>query len=125
MTGRAPRRTPARMPQALLPLIHKAKVQGLLVQVARSGLSLGDEAHAVELEDGRIGILARIRVRVLGLIPMQAQRVIGHFGPQATELIRPELDRAEGMRLRVVGVTPEFLAGPEGAEVHVSVWVHP
>lgn len=113
------------MPQALLPLIHKAKVQGLLVQVARSGLSLGDEASIVQLEDGRIGILARTRVRLLGLIPVQRQRMIGYFGPQATDLIRPELDRAEGMRLRVVGVTPEFLAGPGGAEVHVSVWVHP
>jgi hypothetical protein len=113
------------MPQALLPLIHKAKVQGLLVQVARSGLSLGDEASIVQLEDGRIGILARIRVRILGLVTVQRQRVIGHFGPQASDLIRPELDRAEGMRLRVVGVTPEFLAGPDGAEVHVSVWVHP
>ena len=113
------------MPQALLPLIHKAKVQGLLVQVAKSGLSLGDEAQAVELGDGRIGILARVRAPVLGLFRMQRQKIIGHFGPQATELIRPELDRAEGMRLRVVGVTPEFLAGPEGAEVHVSVWVHP
>ena len=113
------------MPQALVPLIHKAKVQGLLVQVARSGLSLGDEAHAVQLEDGRIGILARIRVRILGLIPVQRDRLIGHFGPQATDLIRPEFDRAEGMRLRVVGVTPEFMAGPEGPEVHVSVWVHP
>ena len=113
------------MPQALLPLIHKAKVQGLLVQVAKSGLSLGDEAQVVELGDGRIGILAQVRTSVLGLIPMHRLRVIGHFGPQATELIRPELGRAEGMRLRVVGVTPEFLAGPDGAEVHVSVWVHP
>ena len=113
------------MPQALLPLIHKAKVQGLCVQVAKSGLSLGDEAQAVDLGDGRIGILALVRARVFGLIPMQRQRVIGHFGPHAADLIRPEMNRAEGMRLRVVGVTPEFLAGPDGAEVHVSVWVHP
>jgi hypothetical protein len=113
------------MSQALLPLLHKAKVQGLLIHVAKSGLSLGDEVQAVELGDGRIGILARVRAPVLGLIPLQRQKVIGHFGPQATDLIRPELDRGEGMRLRVVGVTPEFMAGPSGAEVHVSVWVHP
>lgn len=113
------------MPQTLLPLLHKAKVQGLRVQVARSGIALGDEAQAVAMEDGSIGILALVRAPMLGLIPMRRQRVIGQFGPRATELLRPELDRGEALRLRVVGLTPEFLAGPEGAEIHVSVWVRP
>ncbi len=113
------------MAQTLLPLIHKARVQGLTVHVARSGLSLGDEASAVALEDGRVGILARIHAPLLGLLPLRRSRLIGHFGPKASALLMPELDRGEGLRLRVVGVTPEFLAGPGGPEVHVSVWVRP
>jgi len=113
------------MPQTLLPLIHKAKLQGLTVHVARSGLSLGDEAQVQSLADGTVGVMARVRARLLGLWPVHRMRVIGHFGPKASALLLPELDKGEALRVRVVGVTPEFLAGPEGAEVHVSVWVRP
>jgi hypothetical protein len=111
------------MNQTMLPLIHKAPVQGLQVHVVRSGLALGDELEAVALDDGTIGIVARIRARFLGLIPHHRLALIGRFGPQATGLLLPELDRGESLRLRIVGLTPEFLAGPGGAEVHVSVWV--
>lgn len=113
------------MPQTLLPLIHKAKVQGLTVHIARSGIALGDEVEALALEDGVVGVRAKVRARMLGVLPMRRSRVIGHFGPKASQLLLPELDRGEGMRLRVVGLTPEFLAGPSGPELHVSVWVRP
>ena len=88
-------------------------------------MALGDEVQAHPTEDGRIAVLAQVRSPLLGLIPRRRTRMIGHFGPQATKLLRPELERGDGLRLRIVGLTPEFLAGPQGAEVHVSVWVRP
>lgn len=111
------------MAMTLQPMIHKARVQGLTLHVARSGIAPGDTLDALAMPDGRIGLVARVRAPILGLIPRRQARLIGHLGPRASDLVRPELDRADALRLRVVGVTPEFLAGPEGPEIHVSVWV--
>lgn len=106
-----------------LPVIHKAPLEDLSIHVARSGIAPGDAAEAWPMADGTIAVIARIRAPLLGIIPWRRRRIIGQFGEAATLQLMPELDRGEELRLRVVGVTPEFLAGPAGAEVSVSVWV--
>ena len=112
---------PSSTPQ---PLIHKAQVMDLQVDVTQSGLCLGDAVEALQLEDGSIGVVARVNARLLGLVPMRRRRLIGRLGPRASALVQPEIARGGGPRLRIVGLTPEFLASPGGnAEVSVSVWV--
>jgi hypothetical protein len=113
--------------QAMLqPLIHKAAVHSIFVNVAKTGLSIGDAAELALLPDGRIGVFALLQRRFLGLIPRQITVLIGLLGPTATELIAPAVERQEQLRVRIVGLTPEHLAvPPAGAEVHISVWGDP
>lgn len=110
----------------LQPLIHKAAVHDIAVNVARTGLSIGSEAELHLLPDGRIGVFARLNRRFLGFIPRQVTVLIGVLGPQASALIIPAVERNELLRVRIVGLTPEHLTAPGfGPEVHVSVWGDP
>ncbi|TGD43140.1 hypothetical protein EEB11_09880 [Pseudotabrizicola sediminis] len=114
------------MNDLLQPLIHKAAVRDIAVNVARTGLSIGSEAELHPLPDGRIGVFARLDRRFLGLIPRKVTVLVGVLGPQASALIAPAVERGELLRVRIVGLTPEHLTSPGmGPEVHVSVWGDP
>ena len=114
------------MQDMLQPLIHKAAVHSISVNVARAGLSIGDTAGLVALPDGRIGVYARLRRRFLGLFPRDVSVMIGALGPHAATLIAPAVERGELLRVRIVDLTPEHLAtSPTGAEVFISVWGDP
>lgn len=114
------------MQDLLQPLIHKAAVHDITVNIARTGLSIGDEAELHELPDGRIGVFARVSRRFLGMFPRQTKLPIGVLGPGAGRLIAAAVIRGESLRVRIVGLTPEHLA-PEGSgpEIHISVWGDP
>lgn len=113
------------MQDLMQPLIHKAAVHDIAVNVARTGLSIGDEAALHILPDGRIGVFVRLRRRLFGLIPRQVNVLAGTLGAQATALLTPAVERHEMLRVRVVGLTPEHLAQERGPEIHVSVWGDP
>jgi hypothetical protein len=113
------------MTDAKLPLIHKAPVEGLTVHVARTGLSIGDAAVLDRLPDGRIGVFARIRQPILGLIPRQRQALLGHLGPVAEEIVSPSLAHGDALRVRIIDLTPEHLANGYPPEVYISVWGDP
>ena len=114
------------MQDMLQPLIHKAAVHSICVNVARTGLSIGDKATLVALPDGQVGVFAPLTRRFLGIFPRRVMVLIGALGPHATALIAPAVARAEQLRVRIVGLTPEHLATPPfGAEVHISVWGDP
>lgn len=114
------------MQDMLQPLIHKAAVHSICVNVARTGLSIGDTAELVPLPDDRIGVFVHLHRKFLGLFPRQIRVLIGTLGPTATELIAPVVALQEQLRVRIVGLTPEHLAVPPmGAEVHISVWGDP
>lgn len=113
------------MSDAKLPLLHKASVDGLLVHVARSGLAIGDRATVLRLPDGRVGVMALCRQPWLGLIPRWRQRLIGHLGPLAEDVVSPSLDSGDPLRVRIVALVPEYLTNGFPPEVHVSVWGDP
>ncbi len=114
------------MHDLLQPLIHKAAVHNISVNVARTGLSIGDTAELIPLADGRIGVFARPFRRLFGLIPRRVRLLVGTLGPSATSLIAPAVERGESLRIRIVGLTPEHLAAaPNGPEIHISVWGDP
>lgn len=110
------------MTETLQPLIHKAQLLGLRVHVGRAGLCLGDAARALPLEDGTVGVEADVRRPLLGLLPRRRAVILGHLGPAASRILAPSIAEGRPLRLRIVGLTPEHLAGPQGPEVHVSVW---
>jgi hypothetical protein len=114
------------MHDLLQPLIHKAAVHDIAIHIARTGLSIGDEAELHELPDGRIGVFARVTRRFLGLFPRSIKLPIGVLGPGAGRLIAGAVIQGESLRVRIVGLTPEHLA-PEGQgpEIHISVWGDP
>lgn len=113
------------MSDAKLPLLHKAPVEGLTVHVARSGLAIGDTARLERLPDGRIGVMAVVRMPILGLFPRRREGLIGHLGPLAAEIVAPSLDHGDTLRVRIVTLIPEYLANSYPPEVHVSVWGDP
>ncbi|MDZ4137040.1 MAG: hypothetical protein U1D06_15830, partial [Paracoccaceae bacterium] len=103
------------------PIIHKAPVMGLAVNIHKAGLSIGDPADLRLLADGQIGVYVTVRKRFL-FFPRKVVAFLGHLGPQASQIILPALDRGGTLRVRIVSLKPEHLAGPNKPEVHVSIW---
>lgn len=113
------------MTDAKLPLIHKAPVEGLTIHVARARLAIGDTAWLDWLPDGRVGVFAVVRHRVLGLVPRRRPFLIGHLGPLAEEIVAPSLDHGDALRVRIIDLTPEHLANGFPPEIYISVWGDP
>ena len=107
------------------PILPQVPVEGIAVHIARCGLSMGDPADARLMDDGRVGIWARVRRPILGLLPARRSTYLGHLGPIAAEVVTPALLEGAQLRLRVVMLTPEHLAGSGDPEIHVSVWGDP
>lgn len=113
------------MSDAKRPLIHKAPVEGIRIHVARTGLGIGDPATLERMSDGRVGVLARLKQPILGLIPHHREGVIGHLGPMAEEIIAPSLAHGDALRVRIIDLIPEHLANGFPPEVYISVWGDP
>ncbi len=112
------------MREIMEPILPQVPVEGISVHIARSRLSMGDPVEARLMPDGRVGIWARIRRPVLGF-PLWREAYLGHLGPVAAQVLTPALLDGAALRLRVVMLTPEHLAGAREPEIHVSVWGDP
>lgn len=103
------------------PIIHKAEVTGLRVNIGSTGLSMGDCAELRLTEDGRVAVFAHVTRRVF-LIRRKVLVQLGYLGPRARLILGPALQRGDHLRIRIVGLTPEHLAPDGKPEMHVSVW---
>lgn len=110
------------MQDILQPIIHKTSVQGLQVNVASSGLSIGDSAHLERLQDGRIGIFAQAKRWRFGVFPHRGNTLIGSLSDESAARISDALDTGGTLRTRIVGLTPEHLMLDGHAMVDVSIW---
>ena len=110
------------MQDILQPIIHKAPVMGLRVNVARTGLCIGDMAEMRLLTDGQIGIFAQVRKRFLWVFSWRTEAHLGHLGPAAVAIIGDAMHQGQHLRVRIVGLTPEHLSTSAGPEVHISIW---
>ena len=110
------------MQDILQPLINKAQIRGLRVNVTKTGLCIGDTAHLRLLEDGQIAVYARGNQPWLGFIPRSRTLRLGQMGPSATAMLTTPLQDEMHLRVRIVGLTPEHLSPSRQAEVCVSVW---
>lgn len=114
------------MQDLLQPLIHKAAVQDIAVNVARSGLSIGDEAELHSCPDGQLAVFAVRTRRIIGLFPRRHLTRVGVLGPQAESILSAAVENGDLLRVRIVGLTPEHLVTPGGCpEIHISVWGDP
>lgn len=104
------------------PIIHKAPVMGLSINVNKTGLCLNDTAYVRLIANGQIGVYAFARNRIFGVFRRKTPVFLGHLGPAATQIILPSLRNNDPLRVRIVGLNPEHLARGDGAEVHISVW---
>ena len=86
---------------------------------------MGDPAEARLMQDGQVGIWARVRRPVLGIWPSRRDTYLGHLGPVAGQIVTPALLEGAPLRLRIVMLTPEHLAGSGEPEIHVSIWGDP
>ncbi|NJM83689.1 MAG: hypothetical protein HC844_15595 [Tabrizicola sp.] len=108
-----------------LPIIHKAPVEGIRMNVARAGLAIGDEAQIDRLSDGRIGVFARVRKPLFGVFTRRKTELLGHLGPMAEDLLSLPLSQGSSLRIRIVDLLPEHLANGYPPEVYISVWGDP
>lgn len=113
------------MAERLEPILPQVPVEGIAVHIGRAGLCMGDEAQAQLLPDGLVGIFARVKRPLLGLIPARRPTYLGHLGPVAAQVLAPALAGGVALRLRVVVLTPEHLATSGPPEIFVSVWGDP
>lgn len=113
------------MHDILEPILPQVPVEGIAVHIGRSGLSMGDKAEARLMPDGRVAIFAIIRKPLAGIIPWRRRAYLGHLGPIAAQIMTPALIEGAPLRLRVVMLTPEHLAGSGQPEIHVSIWGDP
>lgn len=114
------------MHDVMQPLIHKAPVHEIAVNVSRMGLSIGDTAELHELTDGKIGVFALVLRPFLGLFPRRRIIGLGVLGPASERLIRQAVVRRETLRVRIVDLMPEHLTSEgQGPEIHISIWGDP
>ena len=107
------------------PILPQVPVEGIALHIGRSGLSMGDAAEARLMPDGRVGIWAPLSRPFLGLVPRKRYVRLGHLGDVAQQIVAAALEINAPLRLRVVMLTPEHLAGSGQPEIHVSVWGDP
>lgn len=113
------------MIETLCPILPKTPVLGLRLHVGRSGLCIGDPAELCLSETGELAIYAPVNRRFLGLVPYRRDTELGHLAPRVARLLAPAVAGGHPLRVRIVGITPEHLSGPNGPELHVSVWGDP
>lgn len=113
------------MIETLHPVLPKAPVLGLRLHVGRSGLCIGDQASLHLTETGEVTLWAEVKRRYLGLFPYRQEAALGHLGPVIAKILTPAIRNGALMRVRIVGLTPEHLCGPQGPEIYVSIWADP
>mgnify|MGYP003606262372 FL=1 len=107
------------------PILPQVPVEGIALHVGRSRLSMGDAVTPRLLPEGLVGVWARVWRPWLGIVPMWREGYLGHMGPVARQILAPALENGPSLRMRVVMLTPEQLAGAGLPEIHVSVWGDP
>ena len=113
------------MIETLHPILPKTPVLGLSCHIGRSGLCIGDSARLELSDSGEVMLWVGVRRRRLGLFPYSRDAALGHLGPVVARILGRALQDGAPFRVRIVGLTPEHLAGAHGPEVYVSIWTDP
>lgn len=106
-------------------ILPQVPVEGIAVHIGRSRLSMGDTVTPKVIAEGKVGLWVRLNRPWAGIIPLQRDTYIGHLGDVASQILYPAVQAGHPLRMRVVVLTPEHLAGAGQPEIHVSVWGNP
>ncbi len=88
------------MHDILEPILPQVPIEGITLHIGRSGLSMGDAAEARMMADGRVGVWARVKRPVLGIVPRRRDTRLGHLGPVAGQILTSALEEGAPLRLR-------------------------
>lgn len=110
------------MQDLMRPLLHKAPVTDLRVNVSRSALCIGDAAELHLLAGGEVGIFAFGRAYWMGLFGHRKLLHLGQLDAAQAAPLMEALMLGHHLRVRIVGLTPEHLSTEAGPEVFISVW---
>ena len=106
------------------PLIHKASVNLTISKVPQS-VSPGDALTLYLQEDGRIIATCMVPSRLPFGLGRPVELVLGYLGRQATDILRPALERYAHLRVRIIEIEPAHLSPFGKASLFISVWGDP
>jgi len=106
------------------PLIHKASVNLTADKLPKSA-SPGDAVNLYLQEDGKIVATYMVPSRLPFGLGGPVELVLGYLGHQATEILRPTLERYAHLRVRIVEIEPAHLSPSGSASLFISVWGDP
>jgi hypothetical protein len=113
------------MIEHLHPVLPKTPVLGVTHHIGRSGLSIGDPVDLQLTHAGTLRLMVPIRRRILGIYPYFRPEALGDLGPVVGRILAPALRAGAQMRVRIVDLVPEHMAGSRAPRVYVSVWADP
>ena len=106
------------------PLIHKASVH-LFAKKLPASATLGDPIRLILNDDGIITVMLAVPSRLpFGLGPSR-DFLAGKLGDQASALLKPALQIAAHLRLRIVEIEPAHLNKNGQSKLYISVWGEP
>ena len=106
------------------PLIHKASVNLTADKLPKSA-SPGDAVTLYLQKDGKIIATYMVPSRLPFGLGGPVELVLGYLGHQATEILRPALERYAHLRVRIVEIEPAHLSSSGTASLFISVWGDP
>ncbi|WP_146193262.1 hypothetical protein [Salibaculum griseiflavum] len=106
------------------PLIHKASVKLTADKLPKSA-SPGDAVNLYLQEDGKIVATYMVPSRLPFGLGRPAELALGYLGQQATEILRPALQRYAHLRVRIVEIEPAHLRSSGKTSLFISVWGDP
>ena len=106
------------------PLIHKASVN-LTTDKLPKAASPGDAVSLCGQKDGKIIATYMVPSRWPFGLGGPVELVLGYLGHQATEILRPALERDAHLRVRIVEIEPAHLSPSGNASLFISVWGDP
>lgn len=106
------------------PLISKASVHLTASSLPRC-VSSGDAVSLRMRDDGTIAAIVSIPSRLPFGFGRSREFMAGTLGQQATNLLRPAIEKAMHLRVRVVEVEPAHLSGTGHRRLFLSVWGDP
>ena len=106
------------------PLIHKASVNLTTDKLPKSA-SPGDAVTLYLQNDGKVIATYMAPSRLPFGLGRPFELILGYLGHQATEILRPALERYAHLRVRIVEIEPAYLSSSGNASLFISVWGDP
>ena len=106
------------------PLIHKTSVKLTAEKIPRSAC-LGDSVELSLKGDGKVNVVYTHQSGFFLNFGKTREIMLGYLGRQATDIVRPALERSAHLRARIVQIEPAHLSRKKQEILFLSVWGDP